>query len=141
MRWVCGVAWAVWACGCGPAAETTETVVLVDADAAVRKLTARLRAQVLSVENDKVRFDEEFDAHWPVRLAVLPIDGDSDREFSVRVEALRSDGSTLVSGGVRAGFVADRKRYVHLLLEEPCLARSAECDGNSTCRDGVCVSA
>jgi hypothetical protein len=131
-----------WLCSC--ACETprvpTETIVVVDADSVVQGLTKRVQARVVSPDG-KPQFDRTFAPDWPVRLAVLPLGGDAKHEFRASVQAIREDGTAVVSASVRTGFIPDSKRYVQLRLTAACVDRDPECDQDSTCRAGECVSA
>jgi hypothetical protein len=123
---------------CESAPTPTETIVVVDAERSVRALVTNLHARVQG-DDGIVRFEAEFEPHWPVRLAVIPLGGDAKREFELTLGAQREDGTTLVETRVHTGFVADAKRYHRVLLSEDCLGLA--CGPNSTCRKGSCVSA
>jgi Stigma-specific protein, Stig1 len=131
---------AACAClACESAPTPTETIVVVDAEPGIRALTAKLYARVEGESDRTVRFEGEFKTHWQVRLAVVPFGGDPKRKFKLALRALRADGTTLVETRVHTGFVADAKRYHHVLLGEDCLG--VECGEDSTCHEGACDSA
>jgi hypothetical protein len=128
------------ALSCQAAHTATETIVVIDADSAVRELTANLHTLVDSTDGTS-RFESEDPPQWPVHLALVPLAGDARREFRVSVEAKDADGAVLVSARLISGYVANRKLYVSLWLSQSCLKHTPECDEKATCRAGECVPA
>lgn len=137
MRAALLLACVCWACE--SATTPTQTIVVVDADPNIQALATDAHARVMSETDRSVRFDQQFDPEWPVRLAVVPLGGDAGRSFDLTFTALRADGTPLVHARVHTSFVKDAKRYHHVLLSEDCIGHP--CGPDSTCREGRCVNA
>lgn len=100
-----------------------------------------VHARVESANDHKLRFEKEWEPSWPVRLAMVPLAGQAEREFRLSVEAKDDASAVLVRASLQAGYVQGSKRYVALFLAASCLDHVPDCDEDSTCRAGACVSA
>ena len=128
MRYVAAL-WlsAMWMCGACDGEQTpiaSHTVVIVDADSGLRRLSAKLHVRI---ENDgEQRFDETYEEDlWPQRYVLEPRGGDAKRSFELLAEAFGEDDSLLGSQRLKTGFVSGETRYARLQLRR-CPTPSAD---------------
>ncbi|MCB9604554.1 MAG: hypothetical protein H6722_13710 [Sandaracinus sp.] len=128
------------------AAETprTQVMVVIDADDGVRADTTRLRITVRSgAAFDEFRLEQTVGGEgrpltWPLRVALVPQDGDASRVFDVEAEALSSTNERTGIVRARSGYVPRRTKELALLLEDCC--RAVECSAEQTCRSCMCAA-
>jgi hypothetical protein len=141
-----------WMVGCTEDApgDPTQTVVIVQAEAAVKQRAARLHVVVRSEDDDAIVRDElllaasSADAGdatlvWPYVIALSPKDGDASRRFSVFAEAQDSAGQPITAVRAISGYVKHEQRSLTLTLQQACIGIS--CNDVETCQGGVCESA
>jgi hypothetical protein len=126
--------------------QPTRVVVDVDAEAQVRALAVRLQIEVTAssgrgVMDEQVRYDETLDGAgaFPVRMTLVPLDGDSSRIYTLTAVAKNGDGTAVATARIVSGYVPGQTLYVRLLLEDSCISRT--CNAEQTCRSGQCVTA
>ena len=73
---------------------------------------------------------------WPWRVALVPIEPEPARGYTVTMRAERSDGTLVTAGSVRGGYVEGRIKLLHVTLEDACL--DVDC-GTDRCQGGACV--
>ena len=136
----CGCAFS----GCRERAAATQTIVLIDADPAMRSETARLGLVVTSYPSGEVRLDQDViplepgrsaaqpdQRAWPVSVVLKPHRGDARAQFELSVQARADDGRTLAAARVRSGFVAGRSRFATIMLSRSCSENGMEPVGAS----------
>jgi hypothetical protein len=128
-----------WLGGCA-SVPATQVIVSVDAEPFFVRQTATLRLEVWN--DERVRTEIAVDlgsSDFPVRLPLVPLDGQPSRTFEVVATAI--DGSGEALGRVRAlgGYVEDEVRTIELVLEEACV--TVRCGPAQTCSAGGCRDA
>lgn len=147
---------ALLAMGCS---QTTRVLVEIDAERGVREDPRYVRTHITVTTfascgsqraGEVLALDVNLagQAHsWPVRIELLPCDGDANRRYEVVATA---DGevpgttpreySPFVVARARSGYVAGQTRVLRLTLQAAC-RDVFSCGDGETCRDGRCVLA
>lgn len=149
---------------CGETVVTpTAVIVEVSADDGVKRQLQRLNLRVRAFEgsdldcrspecwplrHDGPAIEGDSIARWPVRVPIVPVDGDAHRVFEVVVEALvevNHEDQVLVRQRAVAGFVKGESRTLRLRLEDACAGEGDICQaqacngpGCEVCRAGLC---
>lgn len=130
--------------GCAKSTESKVHLV-IDADTTVREQTASLRIALAGRSRDAdvweeapARIFDQTSSEWPRELTFPPKNGDTSREFSVRVVALDAHEDEVVVARA-VGRFANRSQELRLLLTADCFGIS--CDATDTCLNGECVPA
>jgi len=76
------------------------------------------------------------DLMWPRHIALVPIELDPPRAYSVEVRAERADATLVTASTIRGGYELDRTKLLVLLLEDACL--DIDC-ADMRCEEGRCV--
>ncbi|MEM9195384.1 MAG: lamin tail domain-containing protein [Myxococcota bacterium] len=141
MRWlVLGVALIGLPLGVGcNDDETTQVVVVVDADPGIRRDLRTLSIEVFGSAaggpEEPPFLRELTTVGWPVQVPLAPRDEDASRTFRIVATALDGSGP-IARATLRSGYVEGASRGYYLLLEDSC--RGQLCDGQ-TCRRGSCI--
>ncbi|MDB4977695.1 MAG: uncharacterized protein JWN48_6036 [Myxococcaceae bacterium] len=127
--------------------QATEVVLELRAEALVAQRVRRLRVQVQASPGDQdtevwaERSDQELVApSFPLRVALVPRQGDASRVWQVIVTARAEDGAFVAQARVISGYVPNSIRYARLLLENACIDVEG-CAESQSCRAGSCVDA
>lgn len=138
------VMFALASCATRPA---TQVMVFVDAEPGVRASTTMLEVMV---EGSSGRAPADFALRelstvspiWPVRVALVPLDGETQRVYRVTVRAIGASAETptVAEARVISGYRIGETIRIDLLLQDACVAH-APCSATETCVDGVCVDA
>ena len=138
-------------CESGAGTPVTQVIVDIDAEASLRASIAELEIRVAGSDGmgdldrraerlmQNVRPGQEGEPDWPVRLALTPRGGDSERVFELSATALDSQKQFMVAARLITGYVEHETRYARLLIEASCLNK--RCEALETCRGGVCADA
>lgn len=128
------------ACDAAPA---TQVMLQVDAEPTVRMETAQLLVHVRGGEagTDPTTWasrhrDTFTDLMWPRRIALVPLEPDPPRAYSVEIRAERADGTLVTVSTIRGGYVPNRTKLIVLRLEDACL--DVDC-ADMRCEEGRCV--
>lgn len=135
---------------CGDQLPTTEVMVIVDAETAVRLQAETLRIEVTGMADqdgtsrvtppEVVVTKASGDLRWPYLIALTPLGGDSARTYQVVATGLDASGDLVGQVRANSGFVKHRLLELRLVLEALCAGKQ-ECPSDQTCRGGSCESA
>jgi len=121
----------------------TEVMVSIDAESEVQARTDQLVVRVLGGAEATpasawaVRLQTTYpEVSWPHRIALVPIESETVRNYQVEVRAERADGTLVTSSALRGGYVKEQTKLVVLRLEDACL--DVDC-ADMRCQDGRCV--
>jgi hypothetical protein len=129
----------------------TQVIVDLDADEALKPQVAELLVRVtgsngrgdldrrLERLEERVRPGADGEPEWPVRVALVPRDGDAARVFEISASTFDADGEWLAVARLITGYVADEVRYVRLVVQASCIGVS--CEELENCSAGVCGDA
>lgn len=121
----------------------TEVMVRVFADTAVAAEARRLAVRVFEgPEATGEPFSDDVGTEltpltYPVRIALVPREGDASRTYRVEVDALDVAGGVLARTRVVSGFVPQRTLQLDLRLESCC--RDVTCGDDQACRACACA--
>jgi Calcium-binding EGF domain/EGF domain len=127
----------------------TQVVVDIDAEPRVRLRSAQLQlfivgarardsADVPSLQR-QLTLGHDGAPNWPLRLVLVPKNGDASRMFTVTATALDANDSFVAAVRLMSGYVRDQIRYAKLVLETDCI--DVQCALGESCSAGACVSA
>lgn len=137
------------ACECGP---TTLVMVHLDAQPGARAAARTLHVRVFGSDGS-LRLEDtrqlDVSTPWPLRLPLVPIDGDASRTWAVEATLEDASGATVAIARARGGYVAGGEREALLCLYDGCASQRCGgslpgcVDGGSceSCRAGECVDA
>ena len=133
---------------------STQVVVDLDADSAVRERTQELRIRVSSASH-RDRLDERVQVWqrvyprptagdievplFPMRIVLTPKQGDARRAFEFLATSVGADGQELTQVRVMSGYVEHQVRHLRARLAASCAGVS--CGDSQSCRAGVCAEA
>lgn len=118
----------------------TQVVVELDADASARGGARLLAIDVLNDDGDTQSITVDFPgASWPVRVPLVPRDGDSSRTFVLEARLTDGTGARLGTQRVYSGYVENELRTIRRVFSADCAA--VECGAGLACDAGVCASA
>lgn len=121
-------------CACLPPRDRMQTVIIVDADPAVRAVVSHVVANVRSKTDDaQDQLSSEAALVWPLRLPIAPKYDDPTRKFAVEITALDDQYQARVSFSVSAGFVREASRYVRVKLLDRCMGPAESVCTTSDC--------
>jgi hypothetical protein len=127
-----------WLAGCSTV-PATQVIVEVDAEPFFTRQAA-LRLEVWNEERARTEVSVALaEASFPIRLPLVPRDGDSSRTFEVMATAIDAAGNSLARTRVLGGYVEDELRTIELVLEESCVG--VDCEPSQRCVAGACVDA
>ena len=135
----------VLAVGAGCSEDTpTQVIVIFDAEPAVEERAARLVIFLWNDEREQREWDIDLGdgpeaADLPVRLPMVPRDGDASRRYEVVGELYDADGALLGRQRAIGGYVEGELREILLVFTADCLGLA--CGQRSTCRGEACVGA
>ncbi len=128
--------------GCVTVRTPTEAVVDVLAEPRVRDEATRLRVTVRGGSDLaalEVSHDEELrPPRFPLRVTLVPRDGDASRVFEVSAVAYGREETVIGRRVVRGNFQAGRTLAIQLLLEDCCYDVAPTCGRGQTCDDCRC---
>jgi alpha-tubulin suppressor-like RCC1 family protein len=131
---------------CGSSGEETGLMLIVDADSDVRGRTETLRILIRGEKGAQVNelapivYGDDETIDWPRSLALVPLEGDSNRTVSVHVGALEADAvDAFVEARVIFGYERDRRTSIRVFLESRCVG--VICGAEETCFQGECRDA
>ncbi|HEX5660925.1 MAG TPA: hypothetical protein VFX59_27220 [Polyangiales bacterium] len=128
--------------GCG-AEDTTQVVIILDAEPSVRAQSKDIALVITDVTNGASRqiHDDRgapSERTFPHRIALLPTAGDAARSYYVEARAV-ADKRTIAVARLLSGYVENQTRYVRMVLEDLCIGQ--ECSSTQTCHAGQCEEA
>lgn len=129
---------------CSEAKPRTQVFLVVDADPGVRLDAARLSLTIrggrgVALEERLEQTVSGTDLQWPLRLAMVPLEGDASRTYVVEAEALDITDARVGFVRARSGYVPAQTKELRLVLEDCC--RGIECSADQTCRACGCAPA
>ena len=141
-RYLFGAVALLLLASCGEdAPPATEIVVYVDAEPGVRNEAERVVVAVSGrdpgepfVVAEELTFDPD---ELPLQFPVAPDDGDVERQWEVRAQAVQVGGDVLAEQRFMGDYVEGESRVLYVILREACLGVS--CSGPQTCDRGDCV--
>lgn len=123
----------------------TQLMAVIDAEAPFRDDIRRMRVQVRGRPVgtpvwSEPAFDQEYgQLEWPFNVAIIPEDGDANRNVLLEATAIDEVGNELMTLRAITGFLTSKTLTLPLLFERACLSKA--CDSEKTCRAGACQSA
>jgi alpha-tubulin suppressor-like RCC1 family protein len=78
---------------------------------------------------------------WPLELAIVPLNDDSERGFAVSATARDASGRAMLRLRAISGFVRGQTRNLLLYFDAACLRDRPECGSDQSCAAGVCSDA
>lgn len=129
---------------CGEEAPRTQVMVTIGAEDGLRETIDQVEIAiygtdgVTSVDLVEVRRIRPT-AGWPLKVGLVPRDGDASRQFGIVAIALDASGAQLAQQSVLSGYVARSTRWVHIQLHNACFG--VGCSEGETCCQGGCTSA
>lgn len=123
--------------GCRDTVPLTQVTVVFDAEGDLR-LSDELVVTVLSGPGlaDERHTQTVGEPRFPLRLALVPLQGDVSRRYEVRAE-LRNGGLPVAHLLARSGYVPGDHRELHLTFTQCCV--DAACGAEQTCRACACT--
>ncbi|MBN8613826.1 MAG: VCBS repeat-containing protein [Deltaproteobacteria bacterium] len=117
--------------------QSTQVMVVIDADQSVRESAASLDVMVVGPSGTPL-MQPVSGVRFPLRVAVVPEGGDPTREFTVSATARSRTGTSLGTVRGRTRFVPGSLRELRLVIEGCCAALS--CSTEQTCEDCTCAT-
>ncbi len=115
----------------------TQVMVYVTADEALSQRISSVRVSVLGDESPvTVEPDEPIDQK-PVRVALVPQDGDASRTFMITATLLDAVGASLGTQTAMGGYIEEEFREVWLEFDATC--EHKPCEDGYRCQKGRCV--
>jgi len=128
----------------------TEVVVVVDAQIGIRAVASHVSIRVTSgdastavptnVASEQTIGTNDAPVTFPVRVAVVPQNGDATRRYLVEATAFDNDGMPRARVRAISSFVRGRILELRLVLENTCLD-VLSCSESETCHAASCSSA
>ncbi len=122
-------------CACSEPIELTQTVVFIDAEPAARAALASIQVQAIGPTDRREPSVEAEEPHWPVKLVLMPKNGDASRRFTLEIEARDADAQVRSALRIKSGFVANQTRYARVIIRDTCVEQPVpNCeDGDDEC--------
>ena len=136
------------AAGC-ESAPRTQVMVFVRAEPSVMARAERLEVEILGGASSEVRtptqtlvytsasISEGNPLSWPVRIALIPADGDASRTYEVVATAFDVDGA-FARTRVVSGYLARETLTLDVWLRDDCVGQL--CEAGQTCVAGGCAA-
>lgn len=133
------------------AGQATEVLLEIDAEKGVQARADALEVTIRggSADDELVAYTSEDPYSvrrpaFPVRVGLVPRQGDATRRYDVVVVALDAEGDVVAQGRIVSGYIPGALRFARLVLEDSCIGAQFGCEAGDeprTCRSGECVSA
>ncbi|MGE0790162.1 MAG: hypothetical protein AB7S26_31095 [Sandaracinaceae bacterium] len=123
----------------------TQVIVVLEADPNVASAAEHLHIVVTSQDGTLHEVDvslaagEEGATQFPVRLPIVPRDGDASRTFLVVADVIDADGGVLGRQRIASRFVADELRWIRARFTDGCVGEL--CTSSTSCESGACADA
>jgi hypothetical protein len=129
----------------------TQVVVDVDAEPSLQPQISELQLRVTGSDGkgeldrrlerlmQSVRPGQDGEPEWPVRIALVPREGDATRVFELSASAFDADGQLLTVARLITGYVEHQTRYARLMIQASCVGKT--CLPLETCEQGTCIDA
>ncbi|MFW6087611.1 MAG: hypothetical protein ACODAG_10440, partial [Myxococcota bacterium] len=130
--------------------DPAQVMVFVQAEPGVREQAEQLEVRILggpAVGDRSLRetlvytdaaLDEGLPLSWPVRIALVPEDGDTTRTYEV-VATAENAGGLVARTRVISGYLSGEVLALHVWLRDDCIG--VQCADDETCRAGTCEPA